>query len=76
LRRTVAAAAGWAAGRRRPKKVYPLDMGMYRIRSGFSADVGRMRGGTVAISLFKRRFAGWGEVTLEGLPWGGRATSW
>ncbi len=44
MRRTVAAAAGWAAGRRRPKKVYPLDMGMYRIRSGFSADVGRMRG--------------------------------
>jgi len=45
-----------------PKKVYPLDMGMYRIHAGFSADLGRMMECTVAISLFRWRFAGGGEV--------------
>jgi len=45
-----------------PKKVYPLDMGMYRIHTRFSEDIGVAMECAVAISLFKSRFGGGCEV--------------
>jgi len=39
-----------------PRKVYPIDLGFYRLIPRFSADYGRLMESLVAIELFKRAF--------------------